>query len=140
MEYFKGLGSLSTVDFGGAFGLEPEKPVQTERPSSPGLMSDVRRASGQFVSGVGSTLRDLGAEDVGGAVEQYGAGVVQRNPSEIRSFDDVLSRPFTTAREAVGEVAPQVGLALGGRALGALGGGLVAGPVGAAVGDRKSVV
>jgi len=132
MEYFKGLGSLSTVDFGGAFGLEPEKPA--ERPNAPGLMSDVRRASGQFVSGVGSTLRDLGAENVGGAVEQYGAGVVQRNPSEIRSFDDVLSRPFTTAREAVGEVAPQVGLTLGGRALGAIGGGLVAGPVGAAVG------
>ena len=132
MEYFKGLGSLSTVDFGGAFGLEPEKPA--ERPNAPGLMSDVRRASGQFVSGVGSTLRDLGAEGVGGEIEQYGAGVVQRNPSEIRSFEDVLSRPFTTAREAVGEVAPQVGLALGGRALGALGGGLIAGPVGAAVG------
>ena len=134
MEYFKGLGSLSTVDFGGAFGLEPEKPVQTERPSSPGLMSDVRRASGQFVSGVGSTLRDLGAEDVGGAVEQYGAGVVQRNPSEIRSFDDVLSRPFTTAREAVGEVAPQVGLALGARAVGGLL-GLPFGPVGVAAGQ-----
>jgi len=132
MEYFKGLGSLSTVDFGGAFGLEPEKPVQ--RPNSPGLMSDVRRASGQFVSGVGSTLRDLGAEDVGGAVEQYGAGVVQRNPSEIRSFDDVLSRPFTTAREAVGEVVPQVGLALGSRAVGGLL-GLPFGPVGVAAGQ-----
>jgi hypothetical protein len=97
-------------------------------------MSDVRRASGQFVSGVGSTLRDLGAEDVGGAVEQYGAGVVQRNPSEIRSFDDVLSRPFTTAREAVGEVAPQVGLALGSRAVGGLL-GLPFGPVGVAAGQ-----
>ena len=112
----------------------PAEPTQAERPNAPGLMSDVRRASGQFVSGVGSTLRDLGAEDVGGAVEQYGAGVVQRNPSEIRSFDDVLSRPFTTAREAVGEVVPQVGLALGSRALGALGGGLIAGPPGALVG------
>lgn len=132
MEYFKGLGSLSTVDFGGAFRLEPEKPA--ERPNAPGLMSDVRRASGQFVSGVGSTLRDLGAEGVGSEIEQYGAGVVQRNPSEIRSFDDVLSRPFTTAREAVGEVVPQVGLALGSRALGALGGGLIAGPFGATVG------
>ena len=132
MEYFKGLGSLSTVDFGGAFGLEPEKPA--ERPNAPGLMSDVRRASGQFVSGVGSTLRDLGAENVGGAVEQYGTGIVQRNPSEIRSFEDVLSRPLTTAREAVGEVVPQVGLALGSRALGALGGGLIAGPPGAVVG------
>ena len=109
MEYFKGIGSLSSVDFGGAFGETQEKPTQ-ERPNAPGLMSDVRRATGQFVAGAGSTLRDLGAEDVGGAVEQYGADVVRRNPSEIQSFDDVLSRPFTTAREAVGEVAPQVGL------------------------------
>ncbi len=132
MEYFKGLGSLSTVDFGGAFGLEPEKPA--ERPNAPGLMSDVRRASGQFVSGVGSTLRDLGAEGVGSEIEQYGAGVVQRNPSEIRSFDDVLSRPFTTAREAVGEVAPQVGLALGGRVVGGLL-GLPFGPAGVAAGQ-----
>lgn len=132
MEYFKGLGSLSTVDFGGAFGLEPEKP--TERPNAPGLMSDVRRASGQFVSGLGSTLRDIGAEGVGGELEQYGTGVVQRNPSEIRSFEDVLSRPFTTAREAVGEVAPQVGLALGGRVVGGLL-GLPFGPMGVAAGQ-----
>lgn len=133
MEYFKGLGSLSSSAYDEVLGLSTAvKP--RERTNTPGLMSDVRRASGQFVAGVGSTLRDLGAEGVGSEIEQYGAGVVQRNPSEIRSFEDVLSRPFTTAREAVGEVAPQVGLALGGRALGAIGGGLVGGPVGAAVG------
>jgi hypothetical protein len=133
MEYFKGLGSLSSSAYDEVLGLSTAvKP--RERTNAPGLMSDVRRASGQFVSGVGSTLRDLGAEDVGGAVEQYGAGVVQRNPSEIRSFDDVLSRPFTTAREAVGEVAPQVGLALGGRAVGGLL-GLPFGPVGVAAGQ-----
>ena len=133
MEYFKGLGSLSSSAYDEVLGLSTAvKP--RERTNTPGLMSDIRRASGQFVSGAGSTLRDLGAEGVGGAVEQYGADVVRRNPSEIQTFDDVLSRPFTTAREAVGEVAPQVGLALGGRALGAIGGGLVAGPIGAAVG------
>ena len=112
----------------------PSAPAPTRPTSSPGFTSDIARASGQFVSGVGSTLRDLGAESIGGAVEQYGTGVVQRNPSEIRSFGDVLSRPFTTTREAVGEVVPQVGLALGGRAAGALAGGLIAGPPGALVG------
>jgi hypothetical protein len=112
----------------------PSQPVQTERPNAPGLMSDVRRATGQFVAGAGSTLRDLGAEGVGGAVEQYGADVVRRNPSEIQTFDDVLSRPFTTAREAVGEVAPQVGLALGGRVVGGVL-GLPFGPAGVAAGQ-----
>lgn len=117
----------------------PAAPEPIERPNEPGLMSDVRRASGQFVSGVGSTLRDIGAEGVGSELEQYGAGVVQRNPSEIRSFDDVLSRPFTTAREAVGEVAPQVGLAVGGQLAGRLVGGalgLPLGPGGVAVGQQ----
>lgn len=112
----------------------PSQPAQTERPNAPGLLSDVRRATGQVVAGAGSTLRDLGAEDVGGAVEQYGAGVVQRNPSEIRSFEDVLARPVTTAREAVGEVAPQVGLALGGRLVGGLLGAPL-GPAGIATGQ-----
>jgi hypothetical protein len=112
----------------------PSAPAPTKPTSSPGITSDIARASGQFVSGVGSTLRDLGAEDIGGAVEQYGTGVVQRNPSEIRSFGDVLSRPFTTTREAVGEVVPQVAAALGGRAAGALAGGLIAGPPGALFG------
>lgn len=110
-----------------------------ERPNAPGLMSDVRRATGQFVSGAGSTLRDLGVEGVGGAVEQYGADVVRRNPSEIQSFDDVLSRPLTTAREAVGEVAPQVGLALGGQLGGRIVGGALGipfGPAGIAVGQQ----
>ncbi len=101
-----------------------------EKPNAPGVLSDVRRASGQFVSGVGSTLRDVGAEELGRSVEQYGTGVVRRNPSEIQSFEDVLSRPFTTAREAVGEVVPQVGLAVGGQLAGRAVGGLLGAPLG----------
>lgn len=101
-----------------------------EKPNAPGVLSDVRRASGQFVSGVGSTLRDIGAEEIGRGVEQYGAGVARRNPSEIQSFEDVISRPFTTAREAVGEVVPQVGLAVGGSLAGRAVGGLLGSPLG----------
>lgn len=101
-----------------------------EKPNAPGVLSDVRRASGQFVSGVGSTLRDLGAEEIGRGVEQYGTGVARRNPSEIQSFEDVLSRPFTTAREAVGEVVPQVGIAVGGTLAGRAVGGLLGAPLG----------
>lgn len=101
-----------------------------EKPNAPGVLSDVRRASGQFVSGVGSTLRDLGAEELGRGMEQYGTGVTRRNPSEIQSFEDVLSRPFTTAREAVGEVVPQVGLAVGGTLAGRAVGGLLGAPLG----------
>ena len=101
-----------------------------EKPNAPGVLSDVRRASGQFASGLGSTLRDVGLEDTGGALESYGAGVVRRNPSEIQSFQDVLSRPFTTAREAVGEIVPQVGLAVGGQLAGRAIGGFLGTPLG----------
>jgi hypothetical protein len=101
-----------------------------EKPNAPGVLSDVRRASGQFVSGVGSTLRDLGAEEIGRGVEQYGTGVTRRNPSEIQSFEDVLRRPFTTAREAVGEIVPQVGIAVGGTLAGRAVGGLLGAPLG----------
>ena len=101
-----------------------------EKPNAPGVLSDVRRASGQFVSGVGSALRDVGAEELGRGIEQYGTGVTRRNPSEIRSFEDVLSRPFTTAREAVGEVVPQVGIAVGGTLAGRAVGGLLGAPLG----------
>ena len=101
-----------------------------EKPNAPGVLSDVRRASGQFASGLGSTLRDVGLEDTGGALESYGAGVVRRNPSEIQSFQDVLSRPFTTAREAVGEIVPQVGLAVGGQLAGRAIGAFLGAPLG----------
>lgn len=117
-------------------------PVREEpkpRTNTPGLMSDIKRASGQFISGAGSALRDVGAEQLGGSIEQYGTGIVQRNPSEITSFSDVLSRPFTTAREAVGEVAPQVGLAVGGQVAGRVVGGALGipfGPAGIAVGQQ----
>ena len=101
-----------------------------EKPNAPGVLSDVRRASGQFVSGVGSTLRDVGAEELGRGIEQYGVGVTRRNPSEIQSFEDVLRRPFTTAREAVGEIVPQVGIAVGGTLAGRAVGGLLGAPLG----------
>ena len=117
----------------------PVREEQKPKTNTPGLMSDIKRASGQFISGAGSTLRDIGAEQLGGSIEQYGTGIVQRNPSEITSFGDVLSRPFTTAREAVGEVAPQVGLAVGGQVGGRLVGGALGipfGPAGVAVGQQ----
>ena len=160
MDYFNGLfsdgepkkkkereagtaGSATTDYFGNAIlpdsYFAPQAPVSQERVNTPGLMSDIKRASGQFISGAGSALRDVGAEQLGGSIEQYGTGIVQRNPSEITSFSDVLSRPFTTAREAVGEVAPQVGLAVGGQVAGRVVGGALGipfGPAGIAVGQQ----
>ena len=109
--------------------LEKEA-LNPRKPNAPGVISDISRATGQFVSGVGSTLRDLGAEQFGAGVERYGSDVVLRNPSQVKSFQDILDNPFTTLREAVSEVVPQVGLAIGGQLAGRAVGGLVGAPLG----------
>ena len=138
MEYFKGIGRIDPESFDLALGIY--KPKAPEAPvNDPGFISDIRRGAGQFVSGVGSTLRDVGLEGAGTGIEQYGQEVVQANPSQIQSFEDVKARPFTTAREAVGELVPQVGLTAGGAFLGAraVGGllGVPFGPGGVVVGQ-----
>lgn len=75
--------------------------------AKPGLMSDVTRGFGQVVETTGSALRDV-YEPLGGAVEEYGAGIVQRHPAEINSFQDVLDRPGTALREGFGEMGGQL--------------------------------
>ena len=138
MDYFKGIGRIDPDSFDLALGRY--KPKAPEAPvNDPGFISDIRRGAGQFVSGVGSTLRDVGFEGVGTGIEQYGQEVIQANPSQIQSFEDVKARPFTTAREAVGELVPQVGLTTAGAVLGGrvVGGvlGVPFGPAGVAVGQ-----
>jgi hypothetical protein len=109
--------------------------------NQPGLWSDTKRGIGQIIGSTGSTLRDIGAPDVGKSLERYGQDVTFKNPSEINSLSDIVSKPGTTVREAVGELAPQVvtsgGLAVTGGYIGQGIGGLVgapAGPVGVVAG------
>lgn len=90
--------------------------------NQPGLWSDTKRGIGQIIGSTGSTLRDIGAPDVGKSIERYGQDVTFKNPSEINSLSDIASKPGTTVREAVGELGPQVvtsgGLAIAGGAVG----------------------
>ena len=111
------------------------------KPNSPGIISDIKRGTGQIIGGVGSTLRDVTGERIGRGIENYGNDIVERNPSQINSLSDVVSKPFTTIRESLGEITPQLGLGLasgiGGRTIGGyLGGALgsLGGPIGTAAG------
>ena len=138
MEYFKGITRIDPESFGLALGIARQEEEQVPV-NDPGFVSDIRRGAGQFVSGLGSTLRDVGLERAGSGVEQYGEEIIQANPSQIQSWEDVKSRPITTAREAVGEIVPQVGLTtagtvIGGRVVGGLL-GVPFGPAGVAVGQ-----
>lgn len=85
---------------------------------SQGLLSDVSRRTGQFVANVGSAARDVGLPGAQ-AIEQYGAGVAARNPSQIQTAGDILSKPLTAAGEAVGEAGFDVAKTLAGAAVGA---------------------
>lgn len=76
--------------------------------NEPGIGADIKRGTGQLVESIGSTLRDIGAPDVGKSVERYGRDVAFKNPSEINTFSEALQSPGTTAREALGEVTPQI--------------------------------
>lgn len=103
---------------------------------SQGLLSDLSRRSGQFVASAGSTLRDLGVPGAQ-AIEQYGAGVAARNPSQISTAGDILDKPLTAAGEAVGEAGFDIAKAFATGAVGAKAGaaaGSVFGPAGASIG------
>jgi hypothetical protein len=106
--------------------------------SKPGIVSDIKRGTGQVISSVGSTLRDLGPEETGKSIEEYGNAITRRNPSSINSVGEALESPFTTIRESLGEVIPQIGVStafgIGGRILGGALGSL-AGPAGTIAGQ-----
>lgn len=122
------------------FGIDPMD-IASElgvKISSPGMWTSVKRGIGQVESALGSTARDLGADRAGRALESYGEDVAFRNPAAVNTVGEALSSPWQTAKEAVGELVPQVGFsgatALGGRAIGgALGAPL--GPAGVIAGQ-----
>ena len=103
---------------------------------SQGLLSDVVRRAGTGIASVGSTLRDLGAPGAQ-AIEQYGADIAARNPSQIQSAGDILDKPLTAAGEAVGEAGVDIARVAAGSWAGAKLGGLAGapfGPAGASIG------
>jgi hypothetical protein len=72
------------------------------------IIDDSQRAFGQMASGIGSALRDVGADSVGPALEQFGGDIARRNPSKIGSVQDIIDSPLVTAGEAVGETGFEV--------------------------------
>ena len=72
------------------------------------IIDDSQRAFGQMASGIGSALRDVGADSVGPALEQFGGDIARRNPSKISSVQDIIDSPLVTAGEATGEAGFEV--------------------------------
>ena len=122
------------------FGIDPTE-IANEvgfKINKPGFISDIKRGTGQAIGAIGSTARDLGLPNVGKAVEGYGEDVAYRNPSQINTVGEAIRSPFTTIRESVGEVIPQIGTSLGAGMAGRFVGGAIgslAGPGGTVAGQ-----
>ncbi|MGH8472830.1 MAG: hypothetical protein ACREVJ_10345, partial [Gammaproteobacteria bacterium] len=81
----------------------------------------IKRAAGQMVGSLGTTIEDITGENaVTRGLQDFGGGVVRDNPSQINSFGDILDKPWTTVKEAVAEQVPQLGAAFTGARLGAM--------------------
>ena len=109
--------------------------------NNPGLWSDAKRSTGGMIESAGHSLEDLGGGRAAKYLQESGKSITDANPSQIHGISDLVDKPGTAAREAIGELPPQIaqnaGLAsLGGTigaAVGSLGFGFGAIP-GAAVG------
>jgi hypothetical protein len=125
--YLPGLGLYSFDD-----GTTPEQAfklagIDLPKPESKGaqLIPSLKRGVGGLAQGVGSAIKDVYPE-TGGALEEYGKGVVEANPAAYPSLSDIhgVGSALGYAGERVAEAAP---LAVGGIAAGLAGGELAAG-------------
>lgn len=96
-----------------------------------GALGGVVRGTGNVISSTGRVGEFLGLPTEG--VQQFGRDLAARAPAEVDTLAEIPQKPLTFAKETVGEVAPQVGLTLGGAAAGAALGAPL-GPVGVAGG------
>jgi hypothetical protein len=84
-----------------------------------GFVPAVKQAIGQGLVGAGQAAADfIPGVSQGNALTQYGQSVVDANPTETRSLEDIAAHPGTALKEATGNAAGSIGLMAGTRALG----------------------
>lgn len=101
-------------------GLFDNLPDEPPPPSPPNpFLETVQRTGGQIASAAGTTLEDIGADETGRKVREYGEQVIAEHPSQLEGLGDIIEKPGTAIQEAVGNVLPQIPLSLGGAWAGA---------------------
>lgn len=115
--------------------LEAEA-VRFARTNTPGFFTSAKGALGSMVGGAGRGLEDLGVEQLGKLLHEYGKDVVERNPGSVH--DPLSALSWQGVEESLGQAAGQIPASvaggLAGRAAGGALGGAAFGPVGALVG------
>lgn len=83
----------------------------------------VPRGLGQMVQGVGQLAEDFGWDD--NFVKEYGQRVIERNPTQINSLEDIADHPLAALGSATGNalsfLGPQLGVGLLGKGAAAYG-------------------
>lgn len=103
-------GTFSDIVGGG---LTPPAPV------SGGLIPAAKQMVGQTIKGAGQLAADvIPGVSQDNALKQYGQEVVAANPTAIGGLKDIVAKPVTAVKEAVGNALPSVAGGLGLRAIG----------------------
>ncbi|MFE1572820.1 hypothetical protein ACFIQG_13465 [Comamonas odontotermitis] len=124
--------SDGSISYEEAFNIPPPSPTE------PGFIPTVKRTAGQMLTTLATSAEDVtGPNFATTAIKDTGQGIIDRNPAGIRKLADIVDSPWLAAREAVGQLGPQIAAAGAGGLAGAKAGralGSFAGPAGAAAG------
>lgn len=110
-------------------GLEWDEPPPIDQPTAArptkksSVVDSAIRGTGQAISSTATYLGRTGLPTDG--MEAYGDKLAADHPASINSLGDVLHDPGQTAKEALGEVAPQLGLSMATAKVGASIGGRI---------------
>lgn len=128
----KAPASDGSVSYEEAFNIPPPPPAE------PGFIPTVKRTAGQMLTTLATSAEDVtGPNFATKGLQNTGQGIIERNPAGVRKLADIIESPWLAAREAVGQLGPQIAAAGAGGLAGAKAGrtlGSIAGPVGAAAG------
>jgi hypothetical protein len=114
--------------------------TSTVKSTSAGILNSL---AGQPVEDIGKLTGSEGLQNFGKGVREYAEGVQKANPSQINSLGDIVDKPVTAVKTALGNLVPQVPLSMAGAYAGAKAGAAlplpanlkpIAGAIGAGVG------
>ena len=83
-----------------------------------GFKAAAKQTIGHSIKGIGQLASDYVGADQDNAVKRYGQSVVDANPTSVHGFGDIVDKPLTTIKEAVGNAAGSMAGIVGSGALG----------------------
>jgi hypothetical protein len=90
--------------------------TSTVKYTSAGILNSL---AGQPVEDIGKLTGSEGLQNFGKGVREYAEGVQKANPSQINSLGDIVDKPVTAVKTALGNLVPQVPLSMAGAYAGA---------------------